>query len=225
MTKLQVLYEDNHLIAVNKPAGVLSQGDKTNDKTIADDVKSYLKDKYNKPGDVFLGVIHRLDRPVSGLILFARTSKALTRCTQLFRERKIEKAYYAITENKPKNTCGELIHYLIKNKKNNHTQAYEKQLKNSKKSILKYEHIGSFKNAQLLIIYPETGRPHQIRVQLSTIGCPIVNDLKYGYQDTDNKHIIYLHSYSLEFVHPVKKEKLKITCPLPDDGLWAKVKH
>ena len=223
MTDLHILYEDNHLIAVNKPAGMLSQGDKTNDKTIADEVKSYLKNKFNKPGDVFLGVIHRLDRPVSGLILFARTSKALTRCSELFRERKIKKIYFAITENEPNEAHGDLTHYLVKNKKNNHTQAYDEQLKNSKRSILSYEHINSYKKAQLLLITPKTGRPHQIRVQLSNIGCPIINDIKYGYPSTDNKHSIYLHSYSLEFIHPVKKGKLHITCPFPNHGLWKKV--
>ena len=150
MNEPDVLYEDNHLIAVNKPAGVLSQGDRTNDKTLADDVKAYLKKKYNKPGDVFLGIIHRLDRPVSGLILFARTSKSLSRCTQLFRDRNIDKTYLALVEKQPDKPIGELVHFLIKNNKNNITSASTHQSTNSKKSILQYEHIGSYKNTQLL---------------------------------------------------------------------------
>ena len=224
MNEPEILYEDNHLIAVNKPAGMLSQGDRTSDTTIADNVKAYLKKKYNKPGDVFLGIIHRLDRPVSGLILFARTSKALSRCTQLFRDREVGKTYLALVANQPDKTVDELVHYLVKNKKNNITKAFTGQLPNSKKSILQYEHIGSYKNIQLLMVRPLTGRPHQIRVQLSYIECPVINDIKYGYPKSDNKHSIYLHSVSLEFDHPVKKEKLKITCPLPNDGLWKKVR-
>ncbi|HIF14406.1 MAG TPA: RluA family pseudouridine synthase [Bacteroidetes bacterium] len=223
MNEPDILYEDNHLIAVNKPAGVLSQGDRTNDKTLADDVKAYLKNKYNKPGDVFLGIIHRLDRPVSGLILFARTSKALSRCTQLFRDRNINKTYLALVENHPDKPIDELVHFLVKNNKNNTTSASTHQSTNSKKSILQYEHIGSYKNTQLLRLRPLTGRSHQIRVQLAFIGCPIINDMKYGFPKSDNKHSIYLHSASLEFEHPVKKEKLILKCPMPKDRLWGNV--
>ena len=220
---LQILHEDNHLIAVNKPAGWLVQGDETGDTPLSEYVKSYIKDRYNKPGDVFLGVIHRLDRPVSGVVVFARTSKALTRMNKLFADRKIEKTYWAVTNERPEPISGHLTHYIIKDRKRNIAKALDRpsnRNKDAKKADLDYELIGSIGDNHLLKINPQTGRPHQIRVQLSRLGCPIRGDLKYGYPKANYDASIHLHARSLSFIHPVKKEPVFIEADPPDDQIW-----
>lgn len=218
-----VLFEDNHLLIVNKPAGVLIQGDKTGDETLADECKSYIKKRYKKPGDVFLGIIHRLDRPVSGAIIFARTSKGLERMNALFRDRTIEKTYWAITKYKPPSTEGELVHYLKKvvTTEKVKVTASNKEGKGAQKAILTYKLIGRIGEFYLLEVKPETGRPHQIRVQLAKIGCPIHGDLKYGGEKSEDKSAIYLHSRSVEFVHPVKKENVRVDAKTPKDQIWS----
>jgi 23S rRNA pseudouridine1911/1915/1917 synthase len=223
MDNIQVLYEDNHLIAVNKPAGWLVQGDETGDTPLSEWVKAYIKNRYGKPGDVFLGVIHRLDRPVSGVVVFARTSKALERMNLLFKEREIKKTYLAITTERPEPLRGTLTHYILKDREKNVAKAFD-QLSNrsegAKKSILEYEMIAQIGGHFLLRIHPETGRPHQIRVQLSKIGNPIKGDVKYGHPNSNRTGSIYLHCYKLEFVHPVKKDRVEIVAELPDDQSW-----
>lgn len=223
--KLQVLYEDNHLIGVNKPAGWLVQADETGDTPLSEYVKTYIKLRYNKPGAVFLGIIHRLDRPVSGVNLFARTSKGLSRMNELFRQRDIRKTYLAITRKRPEPLMGTLTHYLSKDTEKNVVQAYEFMSNRAKKdkarkAILSYEMIGEKENLVLLKVALETGRPHQIRAQLSQIGCPILGDAKYDSDYALGDASIALHAYRLEFVHPVKKEPVKITAPLPDRPWW-----
>lgn len=218
--KKNILYEDNHLLIVNKPAGELVQGDKTGDMTLAEQCKLYIKEKYNKPGDVFLGVVHRLDRPVSGAVIFARTSKGLERMNKLFKERQVDKTYWALTTHRPPNTEGELIHWLKKNTKINKTNAFNKEVSGSQKAILFYKLIGRIAEYYLLEIKLMTGRPHQIRAQLSKIGCPIVGDVKYGYPHANKDGSIHLHSRSVSFEHPVKKEKITRKAPLPDDQIW-----
>lgn len=225
MKNLQVIYEDNHLIAVNKPSGVLVQGDITEDKPLGEYVKAYLKEKYNKPGAVFLGVIHRLDRPVSGAVVFARTSKALGRMNQLFKERKVEKTYLAVTNERPQPLAGRLIHYISKDRRKNIATAYDKlsnraREEGAKKSTLEYEMIGEIDSNILLKVTPHTGRPHQIRVQLASMGCPIIGDLKYGYPTANPDASIHLHCRELSFIHPVKKEPVRITAALPVDPVW-----
>ena len=220
---LQVLYEDNHLIAVNKPAGTLVQGDQTGDATLADWVKGYIKDRYNKPGAVFLGIVHRLDRPVSGVVVFARTSKALSRMNELFRTRKITKTYWAITKNRPEILEGSLMHYLLKNPVKNKTKAYDRPSRRAakaKKAELSYKTIGVLGDHCKLEVKPKTGRPHQIRVQLAQMGCPIKGDVKYGAAKPNPDGSIHLHCYSLQFIHPVKKELVTITTAPPDNQLW-----
>ena len=224
LAQLQVIYEDNHLIAVNKPSGWLVQGDKTGDGTLLDVVKQYIKIQYNKPGDVFLGLIHRLDRPVSGTVIMARTSKALTRMNRLFQERKIEKTYFAITKERPEPIKGEIQHYLLKDRSKNVTKAYLQKgnrTKDAKLSITQYEMLGAVEGHALIQVKPQTGRPHQIRVQLSQIGCPIVGDLKYGFPKPNLNGSIHLHSRSLSFEHPVKKEPITITSQPPRDEIWS----
>jgi len=220
---LQVIYEDNHLIAVNKPAGILVQGDETEDTPLVDYVKDYIKFRYQKPGDVFLGVVHRLDRPVSGAVIFARTSKALTRMNELFKERKVDKHYWAITENRPYPEFGHLTHYILKDQERNISKALDQmsnRSKDAKKSELDYEMIGNLEAKYLLLVKPITGRPHQIRVQLSKIGCPIVGDVKYGHSQGNKDGSIYLHCRSMSFMHPVKQEPVTITADAPDERLW-----
>jgi 23S rRNA pseudouridine1911/1915/1917 synthase len=220
---LQVIYEDNHLIAVNKPAGILVQGDETEDTPLVDYVKDYIKFRYQKPGEVFLGVVHRLDRPVSGVVIFARTSKALVRMNELFKERKMDKRYWAITEERPYPEIGHLTHYILKDQERNISKALDQpsnRSKDAKKSDLDYELIGSLEGKHLLLVKPITGRPHQIRVQLSKIGCPIVGDLKYGHTQANRDGSIYLHCRSMSFLHPVKQEPVTITAEAPQEGLW-----
>ncbi|MFT4521233.1 MAG: 23S rRNA pseudouridine1911/1915/1917 synthase [Bacteroidia bacterium] len=214
-----VIFEDNHLIAVNKPAGMLVQGDDTGDKALGDYVKEYIKKRYKKPGDVFLGTIHRIDRPVSGLVIFARTSKALARMNELFREKLISKTYLALIENKPGRLSQNLVHYLTKDTDKNVAKAHDHEVKNSKKAELSYDYIGTANHKFLIRVMPSTGRPHQIRVQLSKIGYPIVGDLKYG-SKIGKGNFIYLHAKSLSFIHPVKKERIVLHCPLPDEMNW-----
>ena len=224
-SNLQVLYEDNHIIIVNKRAGDIVQGDKTGDQPLSDIVKAYIKNKYNKPGNVYLGVVHRLDRPTSGIVLFAKTSKALPRLNKLFAEKKATKTYWALVKNKPPKTEDQLVNWLKKNPKNNKSTAYDKEIVNSKKAILNYKIIKRLDNFFLLEIDLETGRHHQIRSQLSKIGCPIKGDLKYGFDRSNRDASISLHARKLQFIHPVKKERISISAPLPNDSLWQACKH
>lgn len=217
---LQVIYEDNHIIVVNKRAGDIVQGDKTGDKPLSDVVKSYLKDKYNKPGNVYLGTVHRLDRPTSGLVIFSKTSKALPRLNKMFATKDITKTYWALVKNKPKKDSVRLVHWLKKNPKNNKSYAHSTEVKDCKKAILSYQIIKKLDNFYLLEVTLETGRHHQIRTQLSTIGCPIKGDLKYGFDRSNKDASISLHARNIKFIHPVSKEELDITAPLPKDPVW-----
>jgi len=217
---LQVIHEDNHIIVVNKRAGDIVQGDKTGDKPLSDVVKSYLKNKYNKEGNVYLGVVHRLDRPTTGIVMFAKTSKALPRLNKLFAEKTAKKTYWALVKEQPPKTNDTLTHWLKKNPKNNKSTAYIKEVEGSKKAILHYKVIQKLDNFFLLEIDLETGRHHQIRVQLSSIGCSIKGDLKYGFDRSNKDASISLHARTLSFIHPVKKENVFITAPLPNDPLW-----
>ena len=217
---LQVLFEDNHILAVNKRAGDIVQGDKTGDMPLSDIAKIYLKNKYNKPGNVFLGVVHRIDRPTSGVVMFAKTSKALVRLNEMLRQKKIDKTYWAIVKNKPKNPTGTLIHYLKKNSRNNKTTVYDQPQSGAKKAVLHYKHLASSDNYHLLEIDLETGRPHQIRAQLAKIGSPIKGDLKYGFSRSNPDGGISLHARRIKFLHPVKKEPVEIEAPLPQNDLW-----
>jgi len=217
---LEVLFEDNHIVIVNKKTGDITQGDKTGDKPLSDVVKEYIKDKYNKPGAVFLGVVHRLDRPTSGIIIFARTSKALERLNKMLREKTIKKTYWAVVKNQPKKQSDTLINFLKKNPKNNKSTAYPKEIDGSKKAILHYNTIKKLDNYWLLEIDLETGRHHQIRTQLSTIGSPIKGDLKYGFDRSNKDGSIHLHARKINFIHPVSKEIVQITAPVPDEVIW-----
>ena len=217
---LQVLFEDNHIIIVNKRAGDIVQGDKTGDKPLSDVVKEYIKDKYNKPGNVYLGTVHRLDRPTTGLVIFAKTSKVLPRLNKLFLSKDINKTYWALIKNEPPKTQDTLINWLKKNQKNNKSRAYEKEIAESKKAILHYKTIKKLDNYFLLEVNLETGRHHQIRAQLSAIGCTIKGDLKYGFDRSNKDASISLHARHIEFIHPVKKEPIAITAPLPNDPIW-----
>ena len=215
-----IVYEDNHLIIVNKKCGDIVQGDKTGDKTLADDVKSYIKKKYKKPGDVFLGITHRLDRPVSGIVIFAKTSKALTRINKLFAENKIQKTYSAVVNNQAPKIKDTITHYLVRNRKQNKSYANDNEVPNSKKAVLSYELKGNSEKYFLLKIELHTGRHHQIRAQLAKIGCLIKGDLKYGFPRSNPGGGIHLHARKIEFIHPVKKETVIITANPPDDKLW-----
>ncbi len=222
---LAVLYEDNHLLVLNKPSGILVQGDATGDEPLAEVAKRYIKKKYDKPGAVFLGVVHRLDRPVSGVVVMARTSKALERMNALFRERATEKIYWAIVQNKPEQEANTLIHWLKKDEAKNKTTAYSRETQDALRSELSYKLIAGQSGYYLLEVKPITGRPHQIRVQLASVGCPIVGDVKYGYPELNPDASICLHARSLSFVHPVKKEMMNVRAPLPDAGLWKYFAH
>lgn len=217
-----VVYEDNHLIGINKPAGTIVQKDETGDKSLADMVKDYIAKKYKKPNGAFLGVVHRLDRPVSGLILFAKTSKALDRLNLLFKERKIDKIYWAVVRKQPPAMEGKLVHWLYRDRSKNITKAYPKEVEGSRYAELSYRVIGQIEGYFLLEVRPITGRTHQIRVQLSSMGCPIVGDNKYGYPRGSLKRSICLHARALEFVHPVRKEPIRVEAKLPNDGFWNK---
>jgi len=215
---LEVLYEDNHLIAINKKSGDIVQGDKTGDTPLSDFVKEYIKKKYNKAGEVFLGTIHRLDRPTSGIVLYARTSKALTRMNKQFREKQVQKTYWAVVDNTPPNNSGTLDNYLQKNQKRN--KSYVSKNKMGKHAVLDYILIKKLNNFYHLEIKPRTGRHHQIRVQLAHIGCIIKGDLKYGAKRSNKDASIHLLAQKLEFIHPVKKEPITIVAPAPKDSVW-----
>ena len=218
---MKVLYEDNHIIVVNKQSGEIVQGDKTGDTPLSDIVKAWLKEKYNKPGNVFLGVVHRLDRPVSGIVLFAKTSKALPRLNKLFAEHeKVRKTYWAIVANKPPQESGTLTHWLTRNEKTNTAKAYDREVPNSKKAILDYRLIAASQRYFLLEIQLHTGRHHQIRCQLAKMGCPIKGDLKYGAPRSNPDGSICLHARHLELEHPVTHETLSIKAPVPKNALW-----
>ncbi len=220
----EVVYEDNHLIAVSKKAGVLCQGDKTGDKPLVDEVKDFLKAKYNKPGNVFAGLIHRLDRPVSGLVLLAKTSKALTRMNEQFKSRAVQKTYWAIVKDKPLNDSGTLKHYLLKNQKQNKSRAYKKATDGALLSELSYKVLKKLSTHYLLEVNPKTGRHHQIRVQLSSMSCPIKGDLKYGSKRSNPDGSISLHARKLKFTHPVSKEEMVLVAPVPANPIWLACK-
>ncbi len=224
VSDLKIIYEDNHIIAVNKPSGMLVQGDKTGDETLGDVVKKYLKEKYQKPGDVYLGVTHRIDRPVSGVLLFARTSKALTRLNELFKSRDMKKTYWAIVQNRPAKEEDTLTHWLKKNEAKNMSKAFAKETDGALKCILDYKLISSIDNYHLLEINPHTGRHHQIRVQLAAIGSPIKGDLKYGSKRSNKDGSISLHARKINFEHPVKKEPIEIIAEVPEDVVWRAFK-
>tara|TARA_R110000765_G_scaffold44835_5_gene92693 strand:+ start:946 stop:1644 length:699 start_codon:yes stop_codon:yes gene_type:complete len=220
IANLQVLFEDNHLIVINKRPGDIVQGDKTGDKPLSDTVKAYLKKKYNKPGNVYLGVVHRLDRPTSGIVVFAKTSKALPRLNKMFAEKDAKKTYWAVVKNRPDEPEKKLVHWMTRNTKQNKSYANSKEITDSKKAILSYRLIKKLDNYYLLEIDLETGRHHQIRSQLTAIGSPIKGDLKYGFNRSNENASIHLHARKLKLMHPVKKELLEIIAPLPNDPIW-----
>lgn len=222
-SNLQILHEDNHIIVINKRVGDIVQGDKTGDKPLSDVVKEYIKEKYNKPGDVFLGVVHRLDRPTTGIVVFAKTSKALERLNKMFRERATQKTYWAVVKNKPPKNEDNLIHFLKRNEKNNTSKAHLKEVPESKKASLDYKIIKELNNYFALEINLHTGRHHQIRAQLSAIGCPIKGDLKYGFERSNPDGGIHLHARKLTFIHPVSKEVVTLIAPTPNEVIWNAV--
>jgi 23S rRNA pseudouridine1911/1915/1917 synthase len=217
---LSVLFEDNHLLVVNKPAGILVQADATGDTPLVEMAKEYISKKYQKPGAVFLGVVHRLDRPVSGVVVFARTSKSLERMNSLFRNRETLKTYWAVVSDKPEMEEGLLVHWLVKDERKNKTTAFIRETPDGQRSELKYRVLASAVGKFLLEVNPVTGRSHQIRVQLARMGCPILGDLKYGADAGDEETGIGLHSRRLEFVHPVKKEHLVVQANPPHNPFW-----
>jgi 23S rRNA pseudouridine1911/1915/1917 synthase len=222
---MEIIYEDNHIIAVNKRTSEIVQGDKTGDEPLSDSLKRYIKEKYNKPGEVFLGVTHRLDRPVSGIVLFARTSKALARLNEMFKNQEIKKTYWAIVKQRPPQPEMRLEHYLTRNEKQNKSYAHNEEVKDSKKAVLSFKQIGASDNYFLLEINLETGRHHQIRCQLAKAGCPIKGDLKYGFARSNPNGGISLHARSVEFIHPVTKELIQLTAETPSgDKLWGSFK-
>lgn len=223
---MTVLYEDNHLIIVNKQTGEIVQGDKTGDTPLSDIVKDWLKKKHNKPGNVYLGVVHRLDRPVSGVVLFAKTSKALPRLNKMFAEHiNVHKTYWAIVQNRPKEDKGTLTHWLTRQEKNNTAKAYDREVPGAKKAVLDYEVIASSDRYHLLEINLHTGRHHQIRCQLAKIGCPIKGDLKYGAPRSNPDGSISLHARNLTLEHPVSHESISVTAPVPEDRLWMAISN
>lgn len=217
---MEVLFEDNHIIAVNKTNSDLVQGDKTGDMPLSEKIKAYIKKKYNKPGEVFLGVTHRLDRPVSGAVMFARTSKALTRLNEMFLKKEVKKTYWAIVKDKPQKHSDTLKHYIFRDQKKNKSFAHDKEVKDSKLAILSYKLLASSDKYHLLEIDLQTGRHHQIRCQLAKIGCPIKGDLKYGSPRSNPDGGISLHARQINFIHPVRKESVKIVAKPPKDNLW-----
>lgn len=217
---MEIIYEDNHLIIVNKSCGEIVQGDRTGDKPLVEMVKDYLKTKYDKPGNVFCGVIHRLDRPVMGLVVFAKTSKALSRMNRLFQEREVRKIYWAITRNKPVEKEGTLTNYIYSVEKNNKSYISSSTENGALKAVLDYRVISESDNYHLIEVELHTGRKHQIRVQLSSIGCPIKGDLKYGYQRSNPDGGISLQAHRIVFVHPVSGELIDVTAPVPKENLW-----
>ena len=217
---MKVIYEDNHIIVVSKTASEIVQGDKTGDTPLSELVKHYLKEKYNKPGNVFIGVTHRLDRPVSGLVVFAKTSKALARLNEMFKNGDVHKTYWAIVKNCPQETEATLEHYLVRNEKQNKSYAYDREKPGAKKAILHYKLIGHSEKYFLLEVDLKTGRHHQIRCQLAKIGCPIKGDLKYGFPRSNPDGSICLHARRVSFIHPVSKELIELEAPLPEGNLW-----
>ena len=217
---MNVLYEDNHIIVINKAAGEIVQGDKTGDKSLCDTMKAFLKEKYAKPGNVFVGLPHRLDRPVSGIVVFAKTSKALERLNTMFRDGAVKKIYWAITKEGPIPGEGEINSWILRNEKMNKSFSYPKEVKGSKHALLNYRHIAASQNYNLIEVELKTGRHHQIRCQLASIGCPIKGDLKYGSKRSNPDGSISLHARYVEFIHPVSKELIQVTAPLPQDKLW-----
>lgn len=218
--QLTILFEDNHLIIVNKHSGDIVQGDKTGDTPLSEIIKNYIKVTYQKPGNVFLGVVHRLDRPTTGIVVFAKTSKALERFNKMLRDKKVQKTYWAIVKNPPQKQEDTIVSFLLKNPKNNKSTSYPKEIKGGKKAILHYKVIQSLKNYHLLEVDLETGRHHQIRCQLASIGCPIKGDLKYGFDRSNKDASIHLHARKIEFIHPVTKEEISLTAPTPNDPVW-----
>jgi len=217
----QIVYEDNHILIINKLPSEIVQSDKTGDLPLSEKIKAFIKERDHKPGNVFCGVIHRLDRPVSGLVIFAKTSKALSRFNELFREKTIHKTYLAVVKNKPEPASGSLVHYLLKNEKANTSKAFDKPVKNALRAELEYELIASSDNYHLLKIKLLTGRHHQIRAQLSAIGCPIKGDLKYGFGRSNEGGFIHLHSYEVNFEHPIKHEPVSVKAfPVTKDPVW-----
>ncbi|MCD8556221.1 MAG: RNA pseudouridine synthase [Bacteroides graminisolvens] len=218
---MTVVYEDNHIIVVNKTSSEIVQGDKTGDIPLSETVKQYLKEKYQKPGNVFVGVAHRLDRPVSGLVVFAKTSKALSRLNEMFKNSEVKKTYWAIVKECPRELEGELVHYLVRNEKQNKSYAYDKEVPYSKKAILHYRLIARSQNYNLLEVDLKTGRHHQIRCQLAKMGCPIKGDLKYGFARSNPDGSICLHARRISFIHPVSKEQIDLEAPVPPGNLWS----
>ena len=220
LENIQILYEDNHIIIVNKRVGDIVQGDKTGDTPLSEIVKKYIQLKYQKPGEVFLGVTHRIDRPTSGAVIFARTSKALERLNEMLRDHKIEKVYWAVVKNELPKLANTLIHFLKKNPKNNKSTTYSTAIEGSKKAVLHYQLLKKLDHYSLLEIHLETGRHHQIRAQLAAIGCPIKGDLKYGFPRSNADGGIHLNAKKISFIHPVSNQNIIITAPLPDDAIW-----
>lgn len=217
---MTVVYEDNHIIIVNKTASEIVQGDKTGDVPLSETVKAYLKEKYQKPGNVFIGVTHRLDRPVSGLVVFAKTSKALSRLNEMFKSSEVRKTYWAVVKNAPCEPEGELVHYLVRNEKQNKSYAYDTEKPGSKRAVLHYRLIGRSQNYFLLEVDLKTGRHHQIRCQLAKMGCPIKGDLKYGFPRSNPDGSICLHARRVSFEHPVSHERIEVEAPVPAGNLW-----
>lgn len=222
---MEVVYEDNHIIIVNKSSSEIVQGDKTSDKPLPEMVKEYIKEKYCKPGNVFLGVVHRLDRPVSGLVIFARTSKALARLNEMFKNGEVHKTYWAIVKNRPEKTEDTLTHWIVRDEKLNKSYAKNKEVKFSKKAVLSYKTLAYSEHYALLEVQLMTGRHHQIRCQLSKIGCPIKGDLKYGAERSNPDGSISLHARHIDFIHPVSKKHISIDAPVPDDRLWKALEN